>query len=236
MEVHLLDRRARSSCAGSCSGRCVCRTAPRCRTRRSERSPARSGFLCSQCHIEVQSSLRSRGIFLSRDHMESLLHSHTAWHTHDRRYPDHTLCDSELRGILEDRRSGRTPGGRRLRSYSRTAAGTAGREDQEDRHVHTHVHSSLSHTDTSPSLCHTCRYFDSYTSADSWHQTCPQDILHRSESRSSPDCTYSCQSQSRTLHHDCSYSVQHSPPQTSLEGSRVHSPFLFDQGCIYSDR
>lgn len=44
-------------------------------------------------------------------------------------------------------------------------------------HVHTHVHSSLSHTDTSPSLCHTCRYFDSYTSADSWHQTCPQDIL-----------------------------------------------------------
>ena len=42
------------------------------------------------------------------------------------------LCDSELRGVLEDRCSVPTPGDRRLRSYSHTAAGTAGRGDQED--------------------------------------------------------------------------------------------------------
>lgn len=44
-------------------------------------------------------------------------------------------------------------------------------------HVHTDVRSILDHTDTSLSLCHKCRYFDSYISAGSWHQICPQDIL-----------------------------------------------------------
>lgn len=43
--------------------------------------------------------------------------------------------------------------------------------------AHTDVHSSRGHTDTSLSLCHKCRYFDSYISAGSWHQICPQDIL-----------------------------------------------------------
>lgn len=43
------------------------------------------------------------------------------------------LCDSELRGILEDRCTGPTLGDRKLRSCSHTAAGTAGRADQEDR-------------------------------------------------------------------------------------------------------
>ncbi len=43
--------------------------------------------------------------------------------------------------------------------------------------VHTDVHSSLDHTDMSPSLGHKCCYYDSYISAGSWHQICPQDIL-----------------------------------------------------------
>lgn len=43
------------------------------------------------------------------------------------------LCGSGLRGILEDRHSDPTQGDRRLRSYSHTAADTAGRGDQEDR-------------------------------------------------------------------------------------------------------
>lgn len=43
------------------------------------------------------------------------------------------LCGSGFRSIPEDRCSGPTQGGRTLRSYSHTAAGTAGRGDQEDR-------------------------------------------------------------------------------------------------------
>lgn len=43
------------------------------------------------------------------------------------------LCGSEPRGTPEDRRTGLTQGDRRLRWCSRTAAGTAGRGDREDR-------------------------------------------------------------------------------------------------------
>lgn len=43
------------------------------------------------------------------------------------------LCGSEPRGTPEDRCTGLTRGDRRLRWCSRTAAGTAGRGDQEDR-------------------------------------------------------------------------------------------------------
>lgn len=42
------------------------------------------------------------------------------------------LCDSELRGVPEDRYTGLSQGDRKLRSYSHTAAGTASRGDQED--------------------------------------------------------------------------------------------------------
>lgn len=236
MEVHLPDSRVRSSCAGSCSGRCDGRTAPRSHTRSSLCSLAHNDSLCSQRHIWVRSSLMSRGIVPSQDHTEHRLHSHTSWHSPDRRYPAHTLCGSELRGVLEDRYTGWTQGGRRLRSHSHTAAGTAGRGDQEDRRVHTHVRSSLDHTDTSPSFCHKCRYFDTYISAGSWHQICPQDILCRSVHLSSPDHRYSFRLQSHTLLHYCSYSVGYSPPQTSLEGSPVHSPLPSVQVSTHTDR
>lgn len=43
------------------------------------------------------------------------------------------LCGSGFHGILEDRHSGPTPGDRKLRSYSHTAADTANRGVQEDR-------------------------------------------------------------------------------------------------------
>lgn len=43
------------------------------------------------------------------------------------------LCGSEPRGTPEDRCTGLTRGDRRLRWCSRTAAGTAGRGDREDR-------------------------------------------------------------------------------------------------------
>lgn len=43
--------------------------------------------------------------------------------------------------------------------------------------VHTDVHSSPDRTDRSPSLCRRSHYSDSYTSADSWHQTSPRDTL-----------------------------------------------------------
>lgn len=236
VEVHLPDRTVPSSCACSCSGRSDGHTAPRSHTRRSASSPARSDSPCSRCHIWVQSSPRSRGIFPSQDHTERRPRSRTPWNSPDRSCPVHTLCGSGLRGILEDRRTGPTQGDRRLRSYSHTAADTVGRGDQEDRRVHTDVRSSPDRTDTSPSLCHRCRYFDSYISAGSLHQICPQDILWCSEHLSSPDHRYSFQLQSRTLLHYCSYSAECSPPQTSLKGSLVHSPLLFVQGCTRTAR
>lgn len=236
MGVHLPDRRVRSSCAGSCSGRCGDRTELRSHTCRSLSSLARNGSLCSRCHIWVRSSLRNRGISPSLDHKECRLHSRTPSHSPDRSCPVHKLCGSGLRGILEDRCRVQTPGDTRHRSDSRTAADRVVHEDQQDRRVHTDVRSSLDRTDTFPSLCHKSRYFDSYISAGSWHQICPQDILCCSVRRSSPDHTYNCPLQSHTLLHYCSYSDGHSRPQTSLEGSRVHSPLLSVRACTHSDR
>lgn len=236
LKVLLPDRRVQSSCAGSDSGRCDGRTAPRSHTSRSPCIQARSDRLCSRCHIWVQSSPRGRGTFLSQDRMQLRLRSRTPQRSPDRSYLAHTLCDSGLHETLEDRCIGPTRGDRRHCSCSRIAAGTAGHRDQEGRRVHTDIRSSLVHTDTSPSLCHKSRCFDSYISADSWHQIGPRDTLCYSELQSSPDHRCSCLSENHTLLHYCSYSVGCNLPQTSLEGNLVHSPLLCVQGCTRTDQ
>lgn len=237
MEVHLLDRRPRSSHGGSCSGRSFGRTGPRCHTHRAQNSPGQNCPLCSRCHICGRSSLTSRGTSRSHDHSVHPPHSHRVWNSPRRTSHVYTLCGSGLRGNQVNTYIGLSQGRTMLRSYSHSGADRGDRRNHWDRHARMCVRRSPGRTGRPLSLCHMCHCSDRHISADSWPRICPRSTLYHSASQSNPVHRCSSRSRSHTVLHYCSYKPGSSLDQIGLGGSLVRSPVQFvleDRGTALS--